>query len=70
MLKPLRLMLLPIVLLFMADVIANVYVADVITTCYSMRRSLLMADVIAIYVVADVITTKAGVIAYFICFVG
>ena len=30
MLKPLRLMLLPIVLLFMADVIANVCVADVI----------------------------------------
>ena len=68
MLKPLRLVLLPIILLFMADVIANVYVADVITTCYSMRRCLLMADVIAMYLVVDVITTEADVIAYFVIF--
>ena len=31
----------------LADVIANLFVADVITTCYSMRRCLLMAGVIA-----------------------
>ena len=67
MLKPLRLMLLPIVFfILLADVIANVFVADVITTCYSMRRHLLMADVIAMYIVVDVKTTEAGVIAYFI----
>ena len=34
----------------LADVVANVFVADVITTCYSMRRCLLMADVTAIYI--------------------
>ena len=28
--------------------------ADVITTCYSIRRLLLMADVIAMYMVVDV----------------
>ena len=55
MLKPLRLMLLPIVFfILLADVIANVFVADV------------MADVIAMYIVVDVKTTEAGVIAYFI----
>ena len=67
MLKPLRLVLLPIIFfILLADVIANVFVADVITTCYSMRRCLLMADVIAMYIVIDVETTEAGVIAYFI----
>ena len=35
--KPLRLMLLPIMFL-MAGVIANIFVADVITTCWSIRR--------------------------------
>ena len=68
MLKPLRLMLLPVIFYFMADVIAKVFVVDVITTCYSMRRCLLMADVIAMYLVVDVITTEADVIAYFILF--
>ena len=34
----------------LADVVANIFVADVITTCYSMRRCLLMADVIAMYI--------------------
>ena len=32
--------------LLLADV-ASIFVVDVITTCYSMRRCLLMADVIA-----------------------
>ena len=60
-------MLLPIIFfILLADVIANVFVEDVITTCYSMRRCLLMADVIAMYIVVDVKTTEAGVIAYFI----
>ena len=37
--KPLRLMLLPIIFLFlMAGVIANIFVADVITTRFSIRR--------------------------------
>ena len=54
----------------LADVIANVFVADVITTCYSMRRCLLRADVTAMYFVADVRTTESGVIAYFIYFIG
>ena len=31
----------------LADVVANIFVADVIITCYSMRICLLMADVIA-----------------------
>ena len=43
-------MLLPVIFYFMADVIANVFVVDVITTCYSMRRCLLMADVIAYFI--------------------
>ena len=34
----------------LADVIANPFVVDVITTCYSMRRYLVMADVFAMYV--------------------
>ena len=34
----------------LADVVANIFMADVITTCYSMRRCLLIADVIAIYI--------------------
>ena len=34
----------------LADVVANIFVADVITTCYSMRRCLLMAGIIAIYI--------------------
>ena len=34
----------------LADVIANAFVVDVITTCYSMRRYLFMADVFAMYV--------------------
>ena len=34
----------------LADVVASIFVADVITTCYSMRRCLLTADVIAIYI--------------------
>ena len=69
MLKPLRLMLLPIIFfILLADVIASVFVADVITTCYSMRRCLLMADVISMYIVVNVKTTKVGVIAYFILF--
>ena len=34
----------------LADVVANIFVADVITTCYNMRRCLFMADVIAIYI--------------------
>ena len=41
-----------------------VFVADVITTCYRLRRLLLMADVIAMYMVVDVKTTEANVIAY------
>ena len=54
----------------LAGVVANIFVADVITTCYSMRRCLLMADVIAIYIsVVDVITTEADVIASFILFI-
>ena len=36
--------------ILLADVVANVFVVDVITTCYSMRRCLLMADVIAIFI--------------------
>ena len=60
-------MVLPIIFfILLADVIANVFVADVITTCYSMRRCLLMVDVIAMYIVVDVKTTEADVIAYFI----
>ena len=34
----------------LADVIANLFVADVITTCYSMKRCLLMAGVTAMYI--------------------
>ena len=34
----------------LADVVANIFVTDVITTCYSMRRCLLMADVVAMYI--------------------
>ena len=34
----------------LADVVANIFVADVMTTCYSMSRCLFMADVIAIYI--------------------
>ena len=34
----------------LADVIANLFVAVVITTCYSLRRRLLMAGVIAIHI--------------------
>ena len=36
--------------LLLADVVANLFVADVITTDYSMRRCLLMAGVIVIYI--------------------
>ena len=42
--------------------------ADVITTCYSIRRLLLMTDVIAMYMLVDVKTTEADVIAYYILF--
>ena len=34
----------------LADVVANMFVTDVITTCYGMRRCLLMADVVALYI--------------------
>ena len=58
-----RLMFLPVVIiLLLADVIANVYVADVMFTYCNMRRCY-MADVIANMSVADVITTEADVIA-------
>ena len=34
----------------LADVIANPFVVDVMTTYYSMRRCLFLADVIAMYI--------------------
>ena len=34
----------------LADVIANLFVVDIMTTCNNMRRCLLMAGVIAIYI--------------------
>ena len=34
----------------LVDVVANIFVANVISTCYSMRGCLLMADVIAMYI--------------------
>ena len=33
-----------------ADVIANTFVVDVMTTCYSIRRCLFLADVIVMYI--------------------
>ena len=34
----------------LADVIANPFVVDAMTTCYSMRRCVFMADVIVMYI--------------------
>ena len=36
--------------LLLADVVANTFVVDVMTTCYSIRRCLFLADVIAMYI--------------------
>ena len=42
--------LLPVIFPFLADVIANPFVVDDMTTCYSMRRCLFKADVISMYI--------------------
>ena len=36
--------------ILLADVIANTFVVDVMTTYYSIRRCLFLADVIAMYI--------------------
>ena len=55
--------------LLLADVIANIFVADVMTTYYSMRRSLFWLMLLPCLSVADVITTEADVIACYIYFI-
>ena len=69
MLKPLRLVLLSVMFIYyLADVVANIFVADVITTFYSTKRCLFWLMLLPYVSVADVITTEADVITCYILF--
>ena len=54
--------------LLLADVVANIFVVDVITTYYSIRRCLFWLMLLPCVSVVDVITTEADVIACYILF--
>ena len=65
MLKPLWLMLLPVVFVDWLMFLPFLCVADVITTILQHMKKFVLADVVAIfYIVVGVITTKADVVAY------
>ena len=54
--------------LLLAHVVANIFVVDVITTYYSIRRCLFWLMLLPCVSVVDVITTEADVIACYILF--